>query len=210
LYFSIFWHRDCVTEASASEIGPNNDCTEGSEQLNTQTAPTDFEPTKISESSTKCLLNEADKCTDFDAGSPDHNTTCRTFKTRPETNEGPSQRKNLFASESVTSGECKDEVLDSDWDYLLSGNPDDLLICDASTEGEEGSDKTDDGGSISCPFLISNTQPSVVESHMLLDDVNQSPEVIVSGTCETGLNGEMHENVQGGDASNLVQKVWYF
>jgi hypothetical protein len=153
------------------------------------------------------LLNEADKCTDFDTGSPDHNTTCRTLKTRPETNKGPSQRKSLFASESLTSGECKDEVLDSDWDYLLSGNPDDLLICDASIEGEEGSDKADDGGAVSCPFLINNTQPSVVESHMLLGDTNQSSEVLVSGTCEIGFNGEVQENVQSGDASNMVQKV---
>ncbi|XP_078180314.1 protein tesmin/TSO1-like CXC 2 [Carex rostrata] len=201
--------RDDVTEASATEIGPNKDRSENSAQQNTQTAPTAFEPTDInSESSTKCLLNEADKCTDFDAGSPDHNTTCRTFNTnfRPETNEGPSQRKNLFASESVTSGECKDEVLDSDWDYLLSGNPDDLLICGPPTEGEEGSDKSDDGGTVSYPFLLNNTQPSGVESHMLLGDANQSPHVFVSVTSDTGLNGEMHEMAQGGDTSNMIHK----
>lgn len=107
----------------------------------------------------------------------------------------------------MTSGECKDEVLDSDWDYLLSGNPDDLLICDPSIEGEEGSDKVDDGGA-SCPFLVNNTQPSVVESHVLLGDANQSPDVLVSGTNETGLNAEMQETAQGGDISNMVHKVW--
>lgn len=108
----------------------------------------------------------------------------------------------------MTSGECKDEVLDSDWDYLLSGNPDDLLICGPPTEGEEGSDKLDDGGTVSYPFLINNTQPSGVESHMLLGDANQSPHVFVSVTSDTDLNGEMHEKAQGGDTSNMIHKVW--
>ncbi|KAJ4744597.1 Protein tesmin/TSO1-like CXC 2 [Rhynchospora pubera] len=198
--------RDDISEAAATDTGSNNGCSENSAQPNAQTALTVFEPTKInSESSTQCLLNEADKCTDFDAGSPDHNTTCRTFKTnfRPETNEGPSQRKNLFAAESATSLECKDEVIDNDWDYLLAGNPDDLLICDPSTEGEEGSDTLVDGGADTCQFLINNTQPSGVESHLHLGTTNESPDVLVSGTA---LNGKILEKVQGGDLSSIVHK----
>jgi hypothetical protein len=72
---------------------------------------------------------------------------------------GPSQRKKLYAPDTVTRGEGKDEVMDCDWDYLLSGNPDDLLICDPSTEGEEGGDKLADGGAVYFFFLINKKHP---------------------------------------------------
>ncbi|KAJ3669904.1 hypothetical protein LUZ60_010228 [Juncus effusus] len=151
-----------------------NDSTEASK---TDISQKTFEPAEISQQTgLKCSLNEADKSVSFDS-SPDLNTAYRNaFKTSfsADVSKTSIQRKSLFSSETMTEKNNNDDVAECDWEYLLSGSTDDLLLCDPETEEENnGGEKLGNGDSFSDTFLMSNSQPNGLEDFDGQRDENQ-------------------------------------
>ncbi|XP_072952556.1 protein tesmin/TSO1-like CXC 2 isoform X1 [Typha angustifolia] len=136
----------------------------------------------------------------FDAGSPNHNTTPHVgLKTDIKLDlghapiellhlvqNGPDKRKSLFASEAVIPGdhqpdESKDEVVGCDWENLISDNADDLLIFDPLVEAEASrglDEELGDNDANPCKYFLLNFAEHIKGSQKTQADVFSGPCVI--------------------------------